>query len=644
MTADEDYKLLQVGIGFTNMVQRPTKGSADLTRKEIKEGCQILLEKLQRFKPKIAVFNGKLIYEVFSGKKDFSFGRQPDLVDGTNTVCKHIINSASCAEIFIDIFMLQYMWVMPSSSARCAQLPRAADKVPFYAALKKFRDYLNGIVTNIDDSEVVFSDSRLKSCCESESKAESLYSVDLMDISNAVVKRDDVIPCKKKRGRPKKIKVEGEETKPVIRKAAQSQNMNNCDFPKKKRGRPKKIKCEESEVSIQERNTQTPISKCFSSPSPIQSPTNFCHMNPQMTPPNSGSNGMYSSSALPLSHQQSYSQSPRPHSQPFTHSDLSSEISAAISSDHLCSPAPTSPSLGPPDFDPPTSMPTEDTTECRFSSPAPSTASEQHPTAPLGSSTPYPSYHTFGIEAENHTFTPGALNNNTPMQNRPNSVSEYKVQDMSSKSLSGLESLVDQIPSIAEGESVAHSVGSISLPDGGDPYNGDVYQSYVGAGAPRVSNSPGSGPTSQTPYNYSLSNNYGSLSVASLSGSSNSFIVNNYEHGSPTNSYHHNLMGSSHSFMEHTHGCAMPQMSGLPALPSYPQLSSYGQQFSNSYPPPPPPPTLHVPSHNYPPPPPYYNASYAQSQAGSHSPGPGYLHHAHMFDRIKPDIGGYGGF
>lgn len=87
MTADEDYKLLQVGIGFTNMVQRPTKGSADLTRKEIKEGCQILLEKLQRFKPKIAVFNGKLIYEVFSGKKDFSFGRQPDLVDGTNTVC-----------------------------------------------------------------------------------------------------------------------------------------------------------------------------------------------------------------------------------------------------------------------------------------------------------------------------------------------------------------------------------------------------------------------------------------------------------------------------------------------------------------------------------------------------------------------------
>ena len=38
LTADDDYKLLRLGIGFTNMVSRATKGSADLTRKEIKEG------------------------------------------------------------------------------------------------------------------------------------------------------------------------------------------------------------------------------------------------------------------------------------------------------------------------------------------------------------------------------------------------------------------------------------------------------------------------------------------------------------------------------------------------------------------------------------------------------------------------------
>ena len=52
--------------------------------------------------------------------------------------------------------MFQYAWVMPNSSARCAQLPRAVDKVPFYTALKKFRDYLRGEVPDLDEAEVVF--------------------------------------------------------------------------------------------------------------------------------------------------------------------------------------------------------------------------------------------------------------------------------------------------------------------------------------------------------------------------------------------------------------------------------------------------------------------------------------------------------
>ncbi|XP_060661123.1 LOW QUALITY PROTEIN: uncharacterized protein LOC132794866 [Drosophila nasuta] len=146
MCSDDDHTLLKHGIGFTNMVARATKGSADLTRKEIKEGSRILLEKLQRYRPKVAVFNGKLIFEVFSGKKEFHFGRQPDRVDGTDT----------------------YVWVMPSSSARCAQLPRAADKVPFYTALKKFRDFLNGQIQHMDDSECVFTEQRIRQCCEQQ--------------------------------------------------------------------------------------------------------------------------------------------------------------------------------------------------------------------------------------------------------------------------------------------------------------------------------------------------------------------------------------------------------------------------------------------------------------------------------------------
>ena len=140
MTAGDDHKLLKLGIGFTNIVARTTKGVADLTKTEINEGSAILREKLCRFNPKVAVFNGKAIYEVYSGQKKFMFGRQPQQLPGSTT----------------------WLWVMPSSSARCAQLPRVADKVPFFMALRKFRDHLHGLVPDLDDSEVVFSNVMLK--------------------------------------------------------------------------------------------------------------------------------------------------------------------------------------------------------------------------------------------------------------------------------------------------------------------------------------------------------------------------------------------------------------------------------------------------------------------------------------------------
>ena len=51
---------------------------------------------------------------------------------------------------------------MPSSSARCTQLPRAVDKVPFYAALKNLRDHLRGELDDLDMTTVSFPDVFLK--------------------------------------------------------------------------------------------------------------------------------------------------------------------------------------------------------------------------------------------------------------------------------------------------------------------------------------------------------------------------------------------------------------------------------------------------------------------------------------------------
>ncbi|XP_036354537.1 G/T mismatch-specific thymine DNA glycosylase isoform X2 [Octopus sinensis] len=150
MTAYDDSKLLNHGIGFTNIVERTTRGSGDLSKKEIRDGGKQLLEKLKFYGPKIAVFNGKGIYEIFSGSKNFAFGKQPAKLEGTETT----------------------VFVMPSSSARCSQLPRAIDKVPFYVALRRLRDFLVGKIKTLDESEVCFPDLELKVKTEKVDKTE----------------------------------------------------------------------------------------------------------------------------------------------------------------------------------------------------------------------------------------------------------------------------------------------------------------------------------------------------------------------------------------------------------------------------------------------------------------------------------------
>ncbi|KAG7208736.1 hypothetical protein KM043_014932 [Ampulex compressa] len=130
---EEDYKLLQYGIGLTNIVARATRSSADLKKSEIKEGATLVREKLEFYKPKIAIFNGKCIYEVFANKThQFNFGLQPERIGATA------------------------IWVIPSSSARCANFPRMQDKLHFYTSLKKYLQFLKGEIDKVDVKEFWF--------------------------------------------------------------------------------------------------------------------------------------------------------------------------------------------------------------------------------------------------------------------------------------------------------------------------------------------------------------------------------------------------------------------------------------------------------------------------------------------------------
>lgn len=74
--ASEDRKLLDLGYGFTNIVQRPTKAADEITREEYKEGKEILKKKIEQYHPKVVCFVGKGVYQEYSGERVIPWGKQ----------------------------------------------------------------------------------------------------------------------------------------------------------------------------------------------------------------------------------------------------------------------------------------------------------------------------------------------------------------------------------------------------------------------------------------------------------------------------------------------------------------------------------------------------------------------------------------
>jgi TDG/mug DNA glycosylase family protein len=64
----DDKRMIEFGIGLTDMVKRPTRGIEEIGREEWAEGRVLLAQKMQEFSPRIVAFNGKLCYEKFTGR------------------------------------------------------------------------------------------------------------------------------------------------------------------------------------------------------------------------------------------------------------------------------------------------------------------------------------------------------------------------------------------------------------------------------------------------------------------------------------------------------------------------------------------------------------------------------------------------
>jgi double-stranded uracil-DNA glycosylase len=82
--ATEDYQLLGLGYGLTNIVARPTKTAQEITKEEYRLGKVELIDKIEKYKPRIICFVGKGVYQEYSGQKVIKWGiQEKQVVEGT---------------------------------------------------------------------------------------------------------------------------------------------------------------------------------------------------------------------------------------------------------------------------------------------------------------------------------------------------------------------------------------------------------------------------------------------------------------------------------------------------------------------------------------------------------------------------------
>ena len=73
---EEDARLLDLGIGSTNLVARPTRRADELRPEEIREGAALLRAKLETLRPRAVAYTGIGVYRWFCPGTKFTWGVQ----------------------------------------------------------------------------------------------------------------------------------------------------------------------------------------------------------------------------------------------------------------------------------------------------------------------------------------------------------------------------------------------------------------------------------------------------------------------------------------------------------------------------------------------------------------------------------------
>ncbi len=114
----DEKRLLDWGIGLTDVVKRPTGGIHELSTDEFRVGAQQLRKKILRYTPRIVCFNGVTGYRMCCETKEGQVGKQADRFGGA------------------------HVFVLPSTSPRNAHYS-LQDIIAAMQELKRYRDELS---------------------------------------------------------------------------------------------------------------------------------------------------------------------------------------------------------------------------------------------------------------------------------------------------------------------------------------------------------------------------------------------------------------------------------------------------------------------------------------------------------------------
>jgi TDG/mug DNA glycosylase family protein len=134
---DDDARLLEVGIGFTDVVKVPSSNAAQVTPALYATWAPRLLERIERVRPRVAAFQGVMAYRAFARyalgerKPSADLGAQAHRVREP----KPVVNLGAQAHRIGQT----RLFVVPNPSPANAHV-RPADQVAWYDRLADFLD------------------------------------------------------------------------------------------------------------------------------------------------------------------------------------------------------------------------------------------------------------------------------------------------------------------------------------------------------------------------------------------------------------------------------------------------------------------------------------------------------------------------